>query len=166
VGWESGISLGASAVSAFANTENAVAQSKGIAQTAENQATNLANKTSRNIGSLETSFLKGGIALTGTGGPAAVFQQAGQQGITDISRTISNANASIEDTMNKARTQSLNTIASGFSKLGAGTIQAAVGSAWNGLTGNPDPTPTGFGSGVSMTGTGQVGSGIDWGLSY
>lgn len=150
MGWETGISLGASAVGAFANTENAVAQTKGIAQSAENTASNIANRTSRNIGSLETSFLKGGIALTGAGGPATVFEQAGEQGNIDIQRTIDNANASIKDTMNRARTTSLNGIAQGFSKLGPGTITKAIDqayqgswlqSAWNGLAGNPDPSP-------------------------
>lgn len=164
MGWETGISLGANAVSSFAGTEGAVAESKAIAQTGENNASNIANRTSRNIGGLETSFLKGGIALTGMGGPAAVFQQAGQQGITDIGRTISNANASIEDTMNKARTTSLNGIASGFSKLGAGTITNAVDqayqgswlqSAWNGMSGNLDPSPQGNMADVG-TGTGRL----------
>src|ERR1700749_897948 len=110
MGWETGVSLGAGAVGAFANTETAIAGTKAIAQQAEYESQNIANKTSRNIGTLETSFLKGGIALTGTGVPAAIFQQAAQQGNTDIQRTISNANTSISDTMARARTQSLNTI--------------------------------------------------------
>ena len=106
MGWETGVSLGAGAVSALSNTQSAVAQSKAIAQSAEYTASNLANKTSRTEGTLETSFLKGGIALTGTGGPAAVFQQAAAQGQTDIQRTIDNANASASATRwRKARTQ-------------------------------------------------------------
>ena len=165
MGWETGVSLGASAVSAFTNTQGAVAQSKAIAQTAENQAANLANKTSRTEGSLETSFMRGGIALTGTGGPAAIFQQAAQQGQTDIQRTIDNANASISDTMAKARTQSLNTIAGGFSKLGSGTISKGIDdawqgsflqSAWNGMTGILDPSPQGDNS-TAMIGPGLGG---------
>jgi hypothetical protein len=139
MGWETGVTLGAGAVGAFANTKNAEAESKAIAETAENNASNIANKTSRNIGSLETSFLKGGIALTGGGGPAAIFQQAAQQGSTDIQRTISNANASINDTMNKARTQSLNTLAATWSKAGPGFVDDAR-LAWNGMeVGTLDP---------------------------
>jgi hypothetical protein len=85
------------------------------------------------------------------GGTGAVFEQAGQQGKTDIARTISNANASISNTMNEARTKALTGIAAGFTKLGTGSIDSAVStaysgswlqSAWNGMTGNPDPSPT------------------------
>lgn len=164
MGWESGVTLGAGAVSAFTNTQSGIAQSKAIAQSAEYTASNLANKTSRTEGSLETSFLKGGIALTGAGGPAEVFKQAGEQGITDIQRTIDNANASIADTMNQARSKSLNTIAGGFSKLGAGTITTAIDqayqgswlqSAWNGMSGNLDPSPQGSMADIG-TGTGRL----------
>ena len=80
MGWETGVTLGAGAVGAYADTQNGLAQSKAISQSAEYAATNLANKTSRTEGSLETSFLKGGIALTGKGGVADVFKQAGAQG--------------------------------------------------------------------------------------
>ena len=153
MGWETGISLGASAVGGFENIQNAKSQSKAIATSAEYTASNMANQTSRNIGSLEASFLKGGIALTGGGGPAAIFQQAGQQGNLDIQRTIDNANASISNTMSSARTAALGGIAQGFSKIGAGTISNTVDklyqgswlqSAWNGITGNPDPSPQGM----------------------
>src|ERR1700719_261000 len=100
MGWETGISLGANAVSGFMNTENALSQSKAIAQSADYTAANMANKTSRTEGTLETSFIKGGIALgSGTGGTTAVFEQAGAQGITDIGRTITNANNSISNTL-------------------------------------------------------------------
>ena len=152
MGWETGISLGANAVSGFENTENALASSKAIAQSADYTAANMANKTSRTEGTLETSFIKGGIALDNLGGTKAVFEQAGTQGITDINRTVSNANASISNTLNASRTQVLNGIAGGFSKLGSGTITGAVAqaysgswlqSAWNGINGNPDPSPQG-----------------------
>lgn len=148
MGWETGISLGAAGIGAIANTENAQAQSSAIAESAENSAANIANKTSRTIGSLETSFLKGGISLDGAGGTAAIFAQAGQQGQTDIHRTIDNANASIADTMNKARTTSLNSIATSFGKLGTGSIADGIDkaydgswlqSAWNGMSGPLDP---------------------------
>lgn len=152
MGWETGVSLASSALQSFGTTQTAKAQSKAIAQTAENQATNMANQTSRNIGALETSFLKGGIALTGEGGPAAFFQQAGQQGTIDIDRTIANANASINDTMNAARTKSLDGIAGAWGKIPASSMDTAISSAWqgswlqsawNGITGNPDPSPMG-----------------------
>lgn len=139
MGWESGVTLGAGAVGAYANTQNAEEASSAIAQSAENNAQNIANKTSRNLGSLETSFIRGGIALTGAGGPAAVFQQAAQQGATDIQRTIANANASISDTMNKARSKSLDTLATTWSKAGPGFVDEAR-MAWNGMeVGNLDP---------------------------
>lgn len=153
MGWETGISLGANAVSGFVNTNNALAQSKAIAQSADNAAANMANKTSRTEGTLTASFIKSGIALDNLGGTKAVFEQAGQQGITDIQRTISNANASISNTMSTARTQTLNGLAGGFAKLGSGTIAGAVDkaysgswlqSAWNGINGNPDPSPQGW----------------------
>lgn len=173
MGWESGISMGANAVNSFVQTQNAVAQTKGIAESAENTAQNLANKTSRTEGTLETSFLKGGIALTGSGGPAAVFQQAAAQGTTDIQRTIDNANSSISNTMNSARTAALNGIAQGFSKLGSGTLSTQVDqmyqgswlqSAWNGMTGNLDPSPQGGGTASIGGGTGGFGSNVDWSL--
>jgi len=174
MGWETGITLGASAIKGVADIDNAKSESSAIAASAENTATNQANQTSRNIGSLETSFLKGGIALTGGGGPAAFFQQAAAQGTTDISRTISNANASISNTMNAARTTSLNGLGQSFSKIGVGTIGSAVNTAyqgswlqtaWNGIAGNPDPSPasTGFGQSLNFSGTGSVGSGVNWG---
>lgn len=149
MGWETGVSLAGSAVQGFATMNNAEAQGNAMAATAENSAANIANKTSRNIGTLETSFLKGGIALGGAG-TSAVFAQAGQQGQTDISRTIDNANASIANTMSAARTSSLNGIANSYSKLGPGTMSKVADqlysgswlqSAWNGLDGNPDPSP-------------------------
>lgn len=152
MGWETGISMGANAVSSYENTQNAVAQTKGIAQSAEYNIANIANKTARNEGTLESSFIKGGIALDNLGGTKAVFEQAGAQGFTDINRTVANATASISNTMNSARTQSLNGIANGFAKLGSGTIAGAVDqaysgswlqSAWNGISGNTDPSPQG-----------------------
>lgn len=139
MGWETGVSLGASAIGSFATTENAVAQSKATAATAENVSANLANKTSRTLGSLETSFARGGISLDGVGGTQAVFAQAGQQGITDIHRTIDNANASIADTMNKARTTALTGLANAWGKIPAATINSAVQTAWNGQSGPLDP---------------------------
>lgn len=171
MGWETAISLGANALSAFNTTNNAKAQTGAIAATAENQAANLANKTSRTEGSLETSFIKGGIALTGAGGPAAVFGQAAAQGSTDIQRTIDNANSSIANTMNEARTKALTTIAGGVSKIGAGTIQNGLTSAWNGIMGNPDPSPQGIldtspvsdFSTASMGGNTSFGTGLNWG---
>lgn len=175
MGWETGISLGANAVSSFAATSNAQAESKSIAATAENVVANQANQTSRNIGSLETSFLKGGIALNGGAGTSAFFNQAAQQGQTDISRTIDNANASIANTMSAARTKALSSIGQGFAKLGSGTISAAVNqayqgswlqSAWNGLSGNPDPSPQGSTAtvpGGASNLPGGFGSGFNWG---
>lgn len=157
MGWETGISLGANSVSGFANIDNAKAETSAIAQSADNTAQNIANKTSRTEGTLETSFLKGGIGLTGAGGPAAFFQQAAKQGTTDIQRTIDNANASISNTMNAARTQSLNSIGQTIGKLPTGSITNTVNqayqgswlqSAWNGITGNPDPSPQGTGTGL------------------
>lgn len=169
MGWETGVSLGATGVGAIAGINNAEAQTKAIAQSAEYTASNIANKTARTEGTLETSFLKGGIALTGAGGTSAVFQQAGAQGITDISRTIDNANASISNTMNAARTGALNSIAGGFGKLGSGVIAGALDqaysgswlqSAWNGITGNPDPSPQGTGNNVgTYMSTATVGGG-------
>ncbi len=144
MGWETGISLGATAVGGVINTENTLAQTKAMAQSADNSVANIANKTSRTEGSLETSFIRGGIALNGTGGPAAVFAQAAAQGNTDIQRTIDNTNSAISNTVNEGRSKTLNGIAQGFSKLGAGTISGAIGSAWNGLSGNLDPSPQGF----------------------
>ena len=155
MGWESAVSMGSTAVNSVVTTNNAVAQTKAIAQSAENSASNIANQTSRTEGSLETSFLKGGIGLTGGGLTAAAFAQAAGKGQTDIQRTIDNANASISNTMVEARSKALNGIAGSFSKLGAGTTTGAVEqaysgswlqSAWNGLTGNPDPSPQGFSS--------------------
>lgn len=164
MGWETGISLGANAVTGVMNTDNALAQTKAIAQSADYTAANLANKTSRTEGTLETSFIKGGIALDNLGGTNAVFSQAGAQGITDINRTVSNANNSISNTLNASRTQVLNGIAGGFSKLGSGTITNAISSAyggswlqsaWNGITGNPDPSPQG-GNGNVINGLGGL----------
>lgn len=156
MGWETGITLGAAGIQSMVGISNAKAQTKAIAQTAENQADNLANKTSRNIGALETSFLKGGISLDGVGGTQAVFQQAGQQGMTDIHRTIDNANASIADTMNKARSASLETIAKAYGKVDFNNVGdsidklydgSALQDAWNGLGQDVgswlDPSPTG-----------------------
>lgn len=158
MGWETGVTLGASAVQGFATMNNAEAVGKATAQSADNTAANLANKTSRNIGTLETSFLKGGIALGGAG-TSAIFAQAGQQGQTDISRTIDNANASISNTMNTARTSALNGIASAYGKLGPGTMTKVADqlysgswlqSAWNGISGNPDPSPNGSNVGTAL----------------
>jgi len=156
MGWETGVSMGASAINAFSTIDNAKAETKAIAQSAEYNSQNIANKTSRNIGTLETSFIRGGIALGGAGGAAEsnVFIQAAEQGETDINRTISNANASISNTMNAARTQALTGIAGSFAKLGSGTITNTLSSAWNGLTGNTDPSPgssVGMGSGTAYT---------------
>lgn len=148
MGWETGVSLGASAVQGWSAVNNAEAESKAFAQTAENQASNIADKTSRNIGTLTTSFLKGGIALGGAG-TTAILEQAAQQGNTDIQRTIDNANATIKNTMNAARSKSLETIAGAYSKLGAKTISDQANSlwqgswlqgAWNGLSGDTDPS--------------------------
>lgn len=160
MGWETGISSAAGGINAVIGINNAEAQTKAIAQSAEYTASNMANKTSRTEGSLETSFLKGGIALTGTGGTAAIFQQAAAQGSTDIQRTIDNANASIYNTMNSARSKSLDVIGQSWGKLGAGTIASTLKSAWNGMTGNPDPSPQGTGS-IGMPGQGAYG-GSDW----
>lgn len=164
MGWETGISLGASGISGFANTQNAKAETSAMAESAENTVANQANQTSRTIGTLETSFLKGGIALGGAG-TNAFFTQAGQQGQTDISRTITNATASINNTMNASRTQSLNAIGAAFGKISptaaSGAIEDAedgfkkspLMQAWNGMTGNTDPSPTGgFGSGINWGG--------------
>lgn len=155
MGWETGISLGASAVQGFAGMNNARAVTGAMAQSAENEAANIANKTVRNIGTLETSFLKGGIALGGAG-TAAVFQQAREQGQTDIHRTIDNANANINNTFNSARSSVLKGLGDAFGKLGTGTISNGVNSLyqgswlqdeWNGLgqdVGSElDPSPVG-----------------------
>lgn len=164
MGWESELSMASSSVGAVTKTNDAIASSKAIAETAENSAQNIADRTSRNIGSLENSFLRGGIALTGTGGPAAIFSQAAAQGNTDISRTLSNANAQISNTMNTARTAALNGIAQGASKLSSGSVNSTVQqlysgswlqSAWNGITGDPDPSPQGNGTANIGTYTGQ-----------
>lgn len=164
MGWETGVTLGADAVTAFTNTQSGLAQSKAISQSAEYTASNIANKTSRNIGTLETSFLKGGIALTGSGATEDVFKQAAAQGQTDIQRTIDNANANISNTVGADRAKSLSTIAGGFSKLAPGTISSALTQAWNGMTGNLDPSPQGGGSGLNSLlngGTGTFGGGTD-----
>ncbi len=75
--------------------------------------------------------------------------------------------------MNAARTSSLAGIASAVGKIGPG----ALSSAWNGITGNPDPSPAGtldltplnsFSTGTVGGGTGSAvggfGSGINWGF--
>lgn len=156
MGWETGISLGASAVQGLGTLNNAEATTKAMAQSADNTVANMANKTARTEGTLETSFLKGGIALGGAGGTSAVFQQAGQQGQTDIQRTIDNANANINNTMNTARGAVLDGLGKSFSKLGPGTLSAGIASlyqgsdlqsAWNSVGqdvgGMLDPSPTG-----------------------
>lgn len=145
--------MGATGINAIATTEAALAQSKAIAATADNTAANLANKTTRNIGTLETSFIKGGISLDNLGGTQAVFAQAGQQGLTDIHRTIDNANASINDTMAKARTQALGSIAASAGKIPNSAYESVISNntfgtdSWNGLGQSVgsglDPSPVG-----------------------
>jgi len=147
MGWESAISLAASGLGAINTTNNALSQSSAIAQSADYTAQNLANKTSRTEGTLETSFIKSGIALNGAGGPAAIFAQAAAQGNTDIQRTINNANSSISNTMSEARTKALTSIAGGIGKLGSG----AITNPGNSPKANPDPSPTGSGTAILDT---------------
>ena len=96
MGWETGVSLGANTafVSGFANTEETRWRKRRALRRRRRgtKQANSANTTSRHSGSLEPSYVRGGIALTRAGGPATVIEPAGQQGSTDISRTIANAN--------------------------------------------------------------------------
>ena len=135
MGWETGVSLGFNALSGYNKIQQGKAQSEAIAQQGEQEAQNYADATTRRLGSLETSFTHGGIALDNLGGTSAIFQQAANQGITNINRTINNANAASSNAFNAARTASLESIASGFKSMGAGgSLDKGLSSAGNYLT--------------------------------
>lgn len=134
MGWETGITLAAGAASGYNKFQQGEAQSNAIVQQGENEAKNEADTTVRRLGSLETSFTHGGIALDNLGGTSAIFQQAAAQGMTNINRTISNANATSSNAFNSARTASLESIASGFKGIGTGTYTSALNTAANGIT--------------------------------
>lgn len=134
MGWETGVSLGFNALSGYNKIQQGNAQSEAIAQQGEQEAQNYADATTRRLGSLETSFTHGGIALDNLGGTSAIFQQAANQGITNINRTINNANAASSNAFNAARTASLESIASGFKSMGAGAIDKGLSSAGNYIT--------------------------------
>lgn len=125
MGWETGISLGFNALQGFNKMQAGKAEASAIEQQGENVAQNEADTTVRKLGSLETSFAHGGIALDNLGGTAAIFQQAAKQGYTNIHRTIDNANTEAQNSFNAARTSSLESIASGFQKFG---VPGGIGS--------------------------------------
>ena len=119
MGWETGVSSVFNAI----QTSNALntAQANAKAQTLQGQyqAQNIADNTVRAAGTLESSFLQGGISLQG--GPQAVLAQAFAKGTTDISRTVTNANNQASNTINQARTNALSQIANQFMKSSGGT---------------------------------------------
>lgn len=131
MGWESGVTLGFGAVQGFNKMAAGQDQAKATVQQGEQVAQNEADTTVRKIGSLESSFTHGGIALDSMG-PQAIFQQAAKQGYTNIGRTIENTNTESQNYVNAARTSSLESIASGFTKIGANKIDSTVSDLWQG----------------------------------
>lgn len=146
MGWETAAIAGFQILGASNTMEAGKANAQAIADQGTQQAKTIADNTLRRAGTLQTSFLQGGIVLDD--GPKSVISQAFGQGYTDINRTVTNANNSAANTYNTARTKALSSLASGASSIiGGSDIGGGFGSDWNGLgqtTGSWfDPSPVG-----------------------
>lgn len=152
MGWETAATAGFGILSASNQIDQGKAQAQALADQGTYQEKNEADNTVRNIGKLQTSFLQSGIALDNLGGTQAVIGQAGQQGLTDISRTATNADNASKNAVNAARTAALNGLAKGVISSGIGSsvggfLDAQTSDLSNSIgqeTGSwLDPSPTG-----------------------
>lgn len=146
MGWETVVLAGFNAMQAVGQVKQGKAEAKAIAREAEINASNVAQNTLRTAGDLKVSFLQSGLTLEG--GPTDILTQAFEQGYTDIGRIKSNADASIKNTMSKARTAALTTLAKG-----------AVGqSIMSGVSSFADGFSSGFSDGFNNAATYQTGA--------
>lgn len=147
MGWETAVSSAANAFQVSNNLNTADAQAKALITSAGYQTQNIADNTVRQAGSVESSFLQGGISLQG--GPSQLLAQIFAKGQTDITRTATNANNASSNLMNSARTNALSSIAQQFMRSSGGSSGLSSGlsnaSNWAGqkIGGALDPSPVG-----------------------
>ena len=148
MGWETAVSSAFNAFSTSNQLNTAEANAKAVTTSGQYQVQNIADNTVRQAGTAESSFLQGGISLSG--GVQQVLQQIYAKGNTDISRTATNADNQASNIVNSARTSALNNIAQQFMRSTGGT--SGITSGLNNLS---------FGTG-SVNGLGQtIGSALD-----
>lgn len=125
--WESDVTaasgfLGAASSFATANSKNTATQ-----QEANYQEQNISNNTQRRAGTLQTSYLQSGIALDPDTAVNGVITQAFGQGMTDITRTQNNANATISNANTSARAAALSGLGATALKLFGNSTAATPG---------------------------------------
>ena len=152
MGWETAAILGFQMLSASNKIDQGKAEAEAFARQGEQEADVIAKRTVRDIGTLQTSFLQSGIALDDVGGTRVVFDEAAKKGLTDITRTIDNANRQAKNTYSAARTAALDSLVKGVGKTGIGSdvggfLDDTTTDLWNGAGQEMgswlDPSPVG-----------------------
>ena len=91
---------------------------KSIIREGEQTSENLARSTRAKVATQKTAFLNSGLTLEGT--PLDVIEQEFDFGITDIERTLENANIQASSAVKAGRAAAIQTIALSAATLGAG----------------------------------------------
>lgn len=159
--WESDVTAASSLLGAASKFAGARSSNDATQTEANYQEQNISDNTMRSVGKLQTSYLQSGIALDPDTAVNTVMQQAISQGVTDINRTQSNANAKISNANTAARAAALSGLGDTALKLfGVGTPKkdgSGSGGSWFGdflntgsvnalgqsLGGALDPSPVG-----------------------
>jgi|GEM_PF-6594901 len=148
MGWETAVSSAFNAFQTNNQLKTAEANANAVTTSGDYQVQNIADNTVRQAGTVQSSFLQGGISLQG--GPQQVLQQIYAKGNTDIARTATNSNNQASNIVNAARTNALNSIAQQFMRSTGGT--SGITSGLNSVS---------FGTG-SLNGLGQtIGGALD-----